>query len=1142
MKRLILHIYDFMTTHKVLAALTLILLLAVGVWRTLGLAYQEDISTFLPKSGQTQKYTEVYRRLGGDDKISLLFTGGTLDDRIEAMNLFDEIWIEQDSTGRYQGALDQVNEDSILAVTDFIASHLPYFLLPEDYVRMDSLLRDSGYIERKILENKQSLLYPSLTTEILRHDPLGISTPVFRRLEAFRPSGNGRMEDGKIFSSDSQVGLLFLTSPFGSSETSQNAELVSFIDRISEQVSVSVPDVSISATGGPVVAVENARRIKKDSVLALLLAGILISLLLWFSYKRLEDVVWILVSIAAGALFALALISLFKSSISIIVLGIGSMIIGIAVNYPLHYIDHLKYQPDKRKALAEQVNPLLVGNLTTVGAFLSLLLLKADAIHDFGFIGAMLLVGTIFFVLVFLPVFIHDVNGPRRTLQLDFSRFIKVSNTGKKIVFAVFLAVTVILFFLSRNVSFDADLHQINYMTPEQEEGFRILTDISGEDDGTETLYIVCEGKNADDVLSRMESIAGNNRDIRSISAFLPSSSEQVDRLSRWEDFWTRNGKLKSEIRACALDAGFSEWALEPFERLVDSDWQVMDLSGFEPIYATIGQTMFLPGENLVRAIAYLSVPVSQKERTTDSFKDSFSKDDYCFFSSDLNNSMVEILNQDFDRLGLICSLIVFLFLWLSFSSIELSIISFIPLLISWIWILGTMHLFGIGFNIINIILATFIFGQGDDYTIFMTEGLMYEYATGKKILRSYKNAVVLSALVMFIGIGALIIAKHPAMRSLAQVTIVGMITVVILAYYIPPLLFNFITRKKDGELRPAPLTLINAIETAFISIMFVLALAGISLWAWLYFAIGHDTEKKRLRYHKVIQSVARLAVRLIPGGKFSINNPYNEDFSEPAIYICNHQSHLDVLSILSLHPKIVFLTNEWAWKLYGPVIKKAEFYPTSYGLVENGRHMKQLIERGYSVVIFPEGTRSEDCSIQRFHRGAFLAARELGVPVLPLFIHGFGYALPKHDFLLRHSSLYLEIGQRFSVPEGDLAAFTRKMRHKYQKVYDRIRKERETAEYMAPFVRSRYLYKGHDAFAECRKVLSKSTFSIVDQMTGDEVMIPDAGYGVYPLLVALCHPEMRVTAIVSEEDQYLTATRCKGLPTNLLYVYRNEK
>lgn len=63
---------------------------------------------------------------------------------------------------------------------------------------------------------------------------------------------------------------------------------------------------------------------------------------------------------------------------------------------------------------------------------------------------------------------------------------------------------------------------------------------------------------------------------------------------------------------------------------------------------------------------------------------------------------------------------------------------------VSWLWILGLMSLFGIQFNIINIILATFIFGQGDDYTIFITEGCQYEYAYGRKMLASYKNSIVI--------------------------------------------------------------------------------------------------------------------------------------------------------------------------------------------------------------------------------------------------------------------------------------------------------------------------------------------------------------------------------------------------------------
>ena len=454
-----------------------------------------------------------------------------------------------------------------------------------------------------------------------------------------------------------------------------------------------------------------------------------------------------------------------------------------------------------------------------------------------------------------------------------------------------------------------------------------------------------------------------------------------------------------------------------------------------------------------------------------------------------------------------------------------------------WIWILGTMRLFGLQFNIVNIILATFIFGQGDDYSIFITEGLMYEYATGKKILRSFKNAVVLSALIMFIGIGALIVAKHPALRSLAAVTIVGMFTVVAMAYYLPPLVFRFLTTKK-GQPRKLPWTLGSSLRTVYIFIVFLLAMLGLTVWTFFLF-LGGPTPRKRERYRKALTKTARLALKAIPGCPYTLSKPHGEDFSKPAVYICNHQSHFDVLPIIALHPKVILLTNEWVWNspFYGYLIRKAEFYPVMEGLEKNLAHMKDLVARGYSIVIFPEGTRSLDCRIQRFHRGAFLSARALGLPILPLYIHGFGYALPKHDFLLRKAGLYMEVGERFDVPEGDIAAFTRKVRHDYEREYARIRRERETAAYNAWYVQSLYRYKGADAGREVGQCLQPKNLEDIDALTGESMVIREAGCGVNALLIALTHPDMLVTAYEEDEDKYLTAVRCAGVPENLTYI-----
>ena len=1138
MKRIILHIYDFLSARKGLAVVLLAVLVGLCAMSALRMDYEEDISAFLPQSEESKRYSEVYNRLG-QDRMAVFFeardTAETDPYRLmDAMTAFGRIWADADTARLVPDLRVSTDADAVETVFGFIRENWPYFLTEADYARMDSLLALPGYVHDRMEENRRSFysLASGFASTYFRSDPLGLFSPVLKRLEALNPSTRSRVEDGFLFTGDGSTGVVLFNSPFGGSESGRNAELVALLQTVKARTEAEFPDIAVTSTGGPEVAVGNASRIKKDSFLALALAAILICIVLWLSYKRFADVFWILVSILSGALFALGIIALFKSSVSLIVLGIGSMIIGIAVNYPLHYVDHLKYQPDKRKALAEQVNPLLVGNITTVGAFLSLLLLKADALHDFGFIGAMMLVGTILFVLVFLPVFVPEATRPRSTLKLDLDRHINLSPKARKAVFAGFLVLTALLGWLSTKVSFDADMHHINYMTPEQSRGFTLLEGMGASRDGSSTVYVVATGATAEEALQVNESLPLEGA--TGLGAFLPSRKEQAVRLARWNAFLERHPDLSDRIIDEGLKADFTAHAFQPFFDLLDRDLTVQEVDYFAPITETIGQAMYLPGEGKVQLVNYLRTDV-------EALRARLPEGAFAFTTEDVSGTLVRLLSEDFDRIGLLCSLIVFFFLWLSFGRLELSLASFLPLAVGWVWILGTMRLFGLQFNIVNIILATFIFGQGDDYTIFMTEGLMYEYATGQRILRSFKNAVVLSALIMFIGIGALVVARHPALRSLAEVTVIGMFTVVVMAYYLPPLVFRFLTRKK-GEPRKVAWTLGRSLRTGYIFVVFLLAMLGLSVWTFFLF-LGGRTQRKQDRYRNALMKTARLALKAIPGCPYTYSNPYGEDFSKPAMYICNHQSHLDVLAILALHPNLILMTNEWVWNspFYGYLIRKAEFYPVMEGLEKNLEHMKDLTARGYSIVIFPEGTRSPDCRIQRFHRGAFLSARELGLPVLPLYIHGFGYALPKKDFLLRKAGLYMEVGKRFEVPEGDLAAFTREVRHRYQAEYARIRRERETAAYNAVYVRYQYLYKGHDADAECRRVLIPETIARVDALTGTELTIPEAGCGVYALLVALTHPEMQVRAYEEDEDKYLTAVRCAGVPDNLTYICGKE-
>ena len=115
---------------------------------------------------------------------------------------------------------------------------------------------------------------------------------------------------------------------------------------------------------------------------------------------------------------------------------------------------------------------------------------------------------------------------------------------------------------------------------------------------------------------------------------------------------------------------------------------------------------------------------------------------DMGYYSRQMARQMVD----DFNWLLLLSSIIVAAALIASYGRVELFLLTFTPMCVSWVIILGLMAIFGVEFNVVNIILSTFIFGVGDDYAIFIMDGLQAGYSRGQKIMASHKTAIVLSA------------------------------------------------------------------------------------------------------------------------------------------------------------------------------------------------------------------------------------------------------------------------------------------------------------------------------------------------------------------------------------------------------------
>lgn len=216
----------------------------------------------------------------------------------------------------------------------------------------------------------------------------------------------------------------------------------------------------------------------------------------------------------------------------------------------------------------------------------------------------------------------------------------------------------------------------------------------------------------------------------------------------------------------------------------------------------------------------------------------------------------------------------------------------------------------------------------------------------------------------------------------------------------------------------------------------------------WLYMKIGRVTDKKKENLHKLIYHYSRFVMihHGIPGTGFSTNLPLHKvDLSTPAVITSNHQSHLDLMCLLALSPKIVFLTNDWVWNspFYGFIIRNAEYLPVKDGLDAIMPQLKSLVDRGYSIAVFPEGTRSLDCKIGVFHKGACFIADSFGLDILPMLLYGPGKVLKKHTRHLEKGPLYVKVYDRMPQTElqriGDIKTQTKYLRRFCIEQYERL-------------------------------------------------------------------------------------------------------
>ena len=305
------------------------------------------------------------------------------------------------------------------------------------------------------------------------------------------------------------------------------------------------PDVEILFHGAPVQSVFNSRQIKGDLLLTVGISLIIICIVIGWCFKNKSTMFMLLAPIIYGVFMALACMYWLKGDMSLMALGIGAIIMGVALSYCLHVLTHYKYMDDPVQIIKDQATPVFLGCLTTIGAFLGLLFTESELLQDFGLFASFAMMGTTFFALVFLPHFFKK-GGSKRS-EKAFAILDKINSypiDRKRWLRIVVEVICVITLFTASWVTFDSDLRNIGYNEPKVIRSQQLYADkIYGNN---ASMYYAVAADDLDEALfynnALVETLDSLSQDSTIISytkttqLFIPTDVQE-ERIAMWREY-----------------------------------------------------------------------------------------------------------------------------------------------------------------------------------------------------------------------------------------------------------------------------------------------------------------------------------------------------------------------------------------------------------------------------------------------------------------------------------------------------------------------------------------------------------------------------------------------------------------------------
>ncbi len=755
--------------------ITVVLLTTVGFYGASRLEFTSSIKHFIPSEADAE-LVELSLELVDSPLVRRMVIsvgGGAKRGEVavalaESLRAHPEVaWVESGFDDQaLRGVYELYFDRRMYLISEDPAVEIPAMLEPE------ALAGRAADLRRRLAQ-PDSMLVSRTAPE----DPLGLFERIVGRIRAAQSALSGGAGNFESASGKHAIVLLGLrSSPF---DSDPQVELLGYIESEFARLNLAAGGgLELEMSGVNRIAVASEKSIRGDANFISAVSISVVSALFLLVFRSLRHLAIAILTPLAGFAVAMAVTLSSEDPIHGITLGFGFVLIGVAIDYPIHLMNHHAFSPagtHPRETVRRIRSSLLLSGLTTTLAFIALALSDFPGLQEMGTFAAIGIPVSLTVTLVSIPAFMGPSTSPSPTqnalasASIGLVRWLDARRVVAAAIFGVYGMITLAGI---PQLRWEDDPSTLIAADPALlAESERVRQRIVDFDSGRFVVGLATEAEAAlvlnDQIYRRLEhaTAAGHLEGMISLQSFLWSQALQRENLRALQSV----SNLGDRIDQAYTSSGFRRDAFRKFDATVTrpqaAPLRPEDFAG-SPLERALDSLIELDGRWAV--VTYL-----RGADSGDAIRDALAglDDAYYVDQKEIVADVYQGYRQSTVRMVVFGSAIVFVVLQLRYRNLRHGLLAFVCAALAALATYGVFGLLNVPVNVVSAICLLVVLGMGVDYGIFSIDA-----ARNPERLGATLSSVFVSCLTSVFVFGALALSEQPALRAIGLTTGIGIL------------------------------------------------------------------------------------------------------------------------------------------------------------------------------------------------------------------------------------------------------------------------------------------------------------------------------------------------------------------------------